>query len=257
MPPGALASSRIATAGDRGERPRSARGVARGARPRPRRVVRRRGSRRRGRRSVSADDQQQQQAAERLAGVDAHGQRRAVRRSARPARTPTRRAAPSRPARRRASRARAARSGTTREPQREPDRRPRAATPREKASSRHTISSPSAGPGEHVDRGVAGAARGEPQHRRDAERGGQADAVPVVERRAQPRERLVRRERAREDLGQQRPRHSSTDASATPPISAPSARARAGRARARPRAPRGRRACGWSPATTRRASATS
>ena len=128
-------------------------------------------------------------AAERLAGVDAHGERGAVRRSGRPARTPTRRAAavatstpPS-----------VASAAQPQRHEREPQRRARSPTassaPRENASSRQTISDAEAGPGEHVERGVAGAARGEPQQRRDAERGGQPDAVPVVERRAQARER--------------------------------------------------------------------
>ena len=127
------------------------------------------------------------------------------RRSGRPARTPTRRAGRSPPARRRAATTARRRSGTIAS---------HSATPIATASSapreygehqRRRSAAPSAGPGERVERGVAGAPRAEPQQRRDAERRGEADAVPVVERRAQARERLVGRERGGEDLGQQRP----------------------------------------------------
>ena len=98
----------------------------------------------------------------------------------------------------------------------------------------------------------------EPQHRRDAERGGQPDAVPVLERRAQPRERLVRRERSPGRPSSAAPsRHSAPTRARCRRAAPPSGPARAGPARARPRTPPGRRACGWSPATTRSASATS
>ena len=53
--------------------------------------------------------------------------------------------------------------------------------------------------------GAAGAPRAEPEQRQHADRGGQPDRVPVVERRAQPRVGLVLGERAGEDLRQQRP----------------------------------------------------
>ena len=112
-------------------------------------------------------------------------------------------------------------------------------------------------PGERVERRVAGAPRGEPQQRRDADRRRQADAVPVVERRPQARERLVRRERGGEDLGQQRP-GAERDDPRSPRRRSPrsSGRARAARARARRPARPGRRASGWSRATSRWASAT-
>ena len=99
-----------------------------------------------------------------------------------------------------------------------------------------TNSSPSAGQASALTAGVAGAARGQPQQRRHAERRHQPDRVPVAERLAQARERLVGRERVREDLRQQRPaadeQAAERDAVRAPP---PSARARAARARARRR----------------------
>ena len=87
------------------------------------------------------------------------------------------------------------RSGTTRARRRAPmpGRQQRAARVREQQADDQQ---PERRPRERVQRRVAGAARGEPEQRRNPERRRQADAVPVVERRPQARERLVRRERA-------------------------------------------------------------
>jgi hypothetical protein len=64
---------------------------------------------------------------------------------------------------------------------------------------------PEPGPGERVGGRMPGAARGQPQQRRDAERGHQPDCVPVAEGLPQARVGLVGGERAGEDLGQQGP----------------------------------------------------
>ena len=112
-------------------------------------------------------------------------------------------------------------------------------------------------PGERVGGRVAGAAGGEPQHRRHAERGHQPDGVPVRERLAQPRVRLVRSQRGGEDLGQQRPaadeQAAGADADDAAPASGP---ARAVRARCRRRTRPGRRTCGSPRSRSRPARAT-
>ena len=202
--PGALASIRIATAGTAASAPTSTR-LARAAGARRRAGGRRRGSRRRGRRRSASTSSSSSSAPKPWPAStrSAIGAPSAVSPSCANAQATSGTVATSTPP-----------SATTRaQPQRH-DREPAARAPiadREQRAARvataagSTSTSPSAGPGERVDRGVAGAARGEPQQRRDAERRGQADAVPVVERRAQARERLVGRERGREDLGQQRP----------------------------------------------------
>ena len=92
-----------------------------------------------------------------------------------------------------------------REPQRQPDADGDQRATRVGQQQRHGEDA-ERGPGEHVHGRVAGAARGQPQHGRDRQRGGEPDAVPVVERRAQAGEQLVLGQRAREHLGQQRPR---------------------------------------------------
>ena len=91
------------------------------------------------------------------------------------------------------------------EPEREPEheREQRAARVGE---HQRDLEQRDARPRERVDRRPAGAARAQPQQRHHADRGGQADGVPVVERRAQPRVGLVLGQRAGEHLGQQRPR---------------------------------------------------
>ena len=92
-----------------------------------------------------------------------------------------------------------------REPEREADqqRQQRAARVGEHQADEQQ---PERRPRERVGGRVARAPRRQPQQRRHAERRHQPDRVPVAERLAQPRERLVRRQRAREDLGGQRPR---------------------------------------------------
>ena len=83
------------------------------------------------------------------------------------------------------------RSGTTANQNARPTQQRQQRAARVGEHQRHVEQQPERRPGERVDRGVAGAPRGQPQQRRHAERRHQPDRVPVAERLAQARERLV------------------------------------------------------------------
>ena len=102
----------------------------------------------------------------------------------------------------------------------DPHRQQRAA--RVRRASVHTISTPSAGQASALTAAWPERRAAEPEQRRDAERGGEPDAVPVVKRRraAARRSRRSRARRGRPWSAATRPQ-SSTRASATPPSSAP------------------------------------